>query len=293
MKDLIQPEVRNEGEMRLWGAQVLKGHARSLLIYPKGNREPLTIHEERSDGVTLVFLVQSLEILSPEVPEEPDEKKGRLNPILTGASSKRSSVSRENEGGNIRPPPPPAKFFQSQTADRFQPQNHHQGLPAVVSRGPAEHNAGYSTCSVLYWTKALADNSSERQAQPFSHPEIQNPEEAVFVFIASMSFSLEYFQILKCKDFVHTDTDMLLLQAVMLTTMLPHSSLCAPVCRALCIYHYPLIHPFFHQPVHHWKASSDQLSPGVQSRVIKLFQKKLKRRKESKTHFSRPASPLY
>lgn len=107
MKDLIQPEVRNEGEMRLWGAQVLKGHARSLLIYPKGNREPLTIHEERSDGVTLVFLVQSLEILSPEVPEEPDEKKGRLNPILTGASSKRSSVSRENEGGNIRPPPPP------------------------------------------------------------------------------------------------------------------------------------------------------------------------------------------
>lgn len=48
MWDLIQPEVRNEGEMWLWRAQVLKGQftPQDFYIYPEGNGEPLTIHEE-------------------------------------------------------------------------------------------------------------------------------------------------------------------------------------------------------------------------------------------------------
>lgn len=43
-----------------------------------------------------------------------------------------------------------------------------------------------------------------------------------------MTFRLEYFQTLMCKDFVHTDIDthISLLQMVTLTEMLPLSSLC-------------------------------------------------------------------
>lgn len=53
MWDLIQPEVRNEGEMRLWRAQVLKHQftPQDFYVYPEGSdnsflRKPLTIHEE-------------------------------------------------------------------------------------------------------------------------------------------------------------------------------------------------------------------------------------------------------
>lgn len=51
-------------------------------IYHEGNGEPLTIHEERSDGVTLTFLVQSLGWVSPEVLEQPDEGEDEVKSSL-------------------------------------------------------------------------------------------------------------------------------------------------------------------------------------------------------------------
>lgn len=66
---------------------------------------------------------------------------------------------------------------------------------------------------------------------------------------------------------------MLLLQAVMLTKMLAHSSLCAHVCMALCIHHYLSIHLFVHLSIYKkTEAASDLSGATVQSMVLKFFQ---------------------
>lgn len=90
MWDLIQPEVRIEEEMRLWRAQVLKGQfmPQDFYVYPEGNREPLTIHEELWGHSYLL----GTEFRKGEPRGGLNSQirgKGRLNPVLAGAPSKK------------------------------------------------------------------------------------------------------------------------------------------------------------------------------------------------------------
>lgn len=55
--------------IKLGRAQVLNSHGVKFIL--------LTTLEERSDGVTLAFLVQSLGRVSPEVAEQPEEGEGQ------------------------------------------------------------------------------------------------------------------------------------------------------------------------------------------------------------------------
>lgn len=60
-----------------------------LLSLPEGNGEPLTILEERTDGITLAFLVQNLGRVSPEVLEQPDEGNGEAESKILARLGKR------------------------------------------------------------------------------------------------------------------------------------------------------------------------------------------------------------
>lgn len=82
------------------------------------------------------------------------------------------------------------------------------------------------TCLLLCWTKALTDNSSKPSstALPTSW-DSKSRHDSVLGFAASLTFSLEYYQTLNLKMLsTQTETHILLLQAIMLTEMLPPSS---------------------------------------------------------------------
>lgn len=113
MWDLIQPEVRNEAVE----SPGLKGPfmPEDFYIYHEGNGEPLTIHEERSDGVTLTFLVQSLGWVSPEVLEQPDEGEDEVKSSL-GRSIIQEMTGFQGKGRREHEATFP-QVFQPQTTD--------------------------------------------------------------------------------------------------------------------------------------------------------------------------------